>query len=257
MSIPAAGWSFFPNFIKFSTRVTFAFVFLSLCTVLYLFLTFYMDSPPINLHISHHYPKLSRYSSDMISQPPLFTQPHYKLVVLILSGAGYAERRTTVRATWVTRVDHDNIAYFFMCFSSKSGDVRRSVHLEAEKYQDIVIFSAEDNYSNLTVHTISALEWANSQLSFDFVMKTDDDSLLNVESIITELMEKSNISYAGYIVPARRCVGGRFGNWVAQNGHKGTLNNWAHGAGYVLAQELVPRLLSHTTQVGLIPNEDV
>ena len=61
--------------------------------------------------------------------------------------------------------------------------MKDDLKLEAEQYGDIVIFADKDKYSHLPVQTLTALDWAYSQFTFDFLLKTDDDSLVNVDEV--------------------------------------------------------------------------
>jgi hypothetical protein len=136
--------------------------------------------------------KLSNHSSDLVYQPPIPNKPHYKLVVVSLSAAAYYKRRSAVRSTWLTRLkswnfnrafDQARAIHFFICFTPKRSRVKEDLKVEAEQYGDIVIFSDQDKYSQLPVQTLTALDWVHSQFSFDFILKTDDDSLVNVDEV--------------------------------------------------------------------------
>ena len=136
--------------------------------------------------------KLSNYTSDLVYQPRLRNKPHYRLVVVSLSAAAYYKRRSAVRSTWLTRLkswnfnrafDQARAIHFFICFTPRKSRVKDDLKLEAEQYGDIVIFSDQDKYSQLPVQTLTALDWANSQFTFDFLLKTDDDTLVNVDEV--------------------------------------------------------------------------
>ena len=136
------------------------------------------------------YIKLSNYSSDLIYQPLLPNKPHYKLVVVSLSAATYYKRRSAVRSTWLTRLKSWNFnraqaraIHFFICFTPNKNRVKDDLRLEAEQYGDIVIFSDQEKYSQLPIQTLTALDWVHSQFTFDFILKTDDDSLVNVDEV--------------------------------------------------------------------------
>ena len=136
--------------------------------------------------------KLSNYSSDNVYQPPLPNKPHYKLIVVSLSAAAYYKRRSAVRSTWLKRLkswnfnrafDQARVIHFFICFTPKRNRVKDDLRVEAEQYGDIVIFSDQDKYSQLPTQTLTALDWVHSQFTYDFLLKTDDDSLLNVDEV--------------------------------------------------------------------------
>ena len=136
--------------------------------------------------------KLSNFTSDLVYQPPLPNKPPYKLVVVSLSAAAYYKRRSAVRSSWLTRLkswnlnrdfDQARAIHFFICFTPKTNRVKDDLRLEAEQYGDIVIFSDQDKYSQLPIQTLTALDWVHSQFTYDYILKTDDDSLINVDEV--------------------------------------------------------------------------
>ena len=156
--------------------------------------TLYSSRHPSTEHGEEHrsFVKLSNYTSDLVYQPQLRNTPHYKLVVVSLSAAAYYKRRSAVRSTWHTRLkswnfnrafDQARAIHFFICFTPRKSHVKDDLELEAEQYGDIVIFADQDKYSQLPVQTLTALDWAHSQFTFDFLLKTDDDSLVNIDEV--------------------------------------------------------------------------
>jgi len=135
---------------------------------------------------------------------------------------------------------------------------------EAQKYGDIVVEDFIDSYSNLTLKTVFMLKWVvNRCSSVPFVLKTDDDMLINVRGLIKEL---ANDTYQ----PSQPMIIGRIQNRpkpFRTSSSKWYLPSWlyseerlpafASGTGYVMTQRAVADVYSKSLDVPLIPLEDV
>ena len=158
--------------------------------------------PKRETEIDKEYVKLSNKSSDLVYEPALPNGSPYKLVILSLSAGKYHQRRSAVRDTWNKRLriwnmNYDKILHYFICFTPRNGAIAEDLLLEATNYRDIVIFADRDKYSELATQTLSALDWLESKFEFEFVLKTDDDSLVNVDFVYKWLENKEGGLYAG------------------------------------------------------------
>ena len=158
-------------------------------------------------HTPRPYVRISNHScGDVIYQPPLHNTPQYRLLVLSLSAGAYYKRRSAVRETWLKRLEQWNsnrpdshllVHHLFVCFSPRRSSVKADLLTEARQHGDIVVFGEGDKYSHLAAQTLTALDWAHSQFSFDFVLKTDDDSLVNVDQIVSQLEGQGGMMFGG------------------------------------------------------------
>eukprot|EP00116_Pleurobrachia_bachei_P009174 sb/3469436/ len=185
------------------------------------------------------YLRLSNHScGDVLYTPPqLHNTPHYKLLVLSLSAGAYYKRRSAVRETWLKRLEQWNknrpdshllVHHLFVCFSPKRTSIKAELLTEARQYGDIVVFGEGDKYSHLAAQTLTALDWAHSQFSFDFVLKTDDDSLVNVDQIVGQLDGVGEMVFAGREYRHRHPESAEQREWVAKY-HNG--DKWGGGTG--------------------------
>ena len=119
-------------------------------------------------------------------------RPKLSLLVLVLTERSNVQRRKSQRATWLS-------------FRWLPGEVRRkpaatTTHPMAWRYVfvqareagtdkstldrvrgDIVTLSAVDEgYANLVYKTLEAVRWALEHVSFEALLKTDDDTLVHV-----------------------------------------------------------------------------
>lgn len=68
--------------------------------------------------------------------------------------------------------------------------------IETEKhlYDDLIVANFEDSYDNLTLKTMSSMEWIDSYCNqSDFVLKTDDDMFINVPNLLS-FIDKIEVS---------------------------------------------------------------
>jgi hypothetical protein len=121
---------------------------------------------------------------------------HYTLFLLITTGWGpfnYIHRQI-VRDTWLKEFCTNNnsqrasVGYAFVLgkprYEIYSG-LKKVIDEEIEKYQDLIVLQDfEDSYRNLSFKTLSSLKWATQNRHFEFLMKTDDDSVLNLRMIM-------------------------------------------------------------------------
>ena len=70
------------------------------------------------------------------------------------------------------------------------GDLQEEAGLikEASLFQDLIIADFVDTYENLTLKTISALQWVSTYCpNAEFVLKVDSDMMINFENLIPYL----------------------------------------------------------------------
>lgn len=135
---------------------------------------------------------------------------------------------------------------------------------EAQEHGDIVVEDFTDSYTNLTLKSVFMLKWVVNHCRYvPFVLKTDDDMLINVRALIQEL---SSTRYS----PSKPLIMGRIqkGAWpVRSRSSKWYLPYWlyeetrlptfAAGTGYVITQKAVADIYTKSLDTPLIPLEDV
>jgi hypothetical protein len=103
------------------------------------------------------------------------------LVIIIMSAPTHIEARTAIRQTWGHFGQRRDISILFMLGSTADPKFERNLEREQDMYGDIIRGRFIDSYTNLTLKTISTLEWVDSYCSeVKFVLKTDDDMFINV-----------------------------------------------------------------------------
>nr|KAF7410903.1 hypothetical protein H0235_013510 [Vespula pensylvanica] len=107
------------------------------------------------------------------------------LVIIIMSAPTHVEARTAIRQTWGHFGQRRDISILFMLGATLDSKVEKVLEQEQRIYGDIIRGKFLDSYSNLTLKTISILEWVDSYCSkVKFVLKTDDDMFINVPRLL-------------------------------------------------------------------------
>lgn len=209
----------------------------------------------LSLHIlqSRHYNKrYSRPSTCTAKECTLQTPLPYTsmapnlLLILIHSGAKSGHVRDIVRSTWVSQLKRNvAIQYRFVVGVSKiSQELMTKVKDESRAYNDIMVLDdVTDSKASLSQRTLDSFSLAVSNFEFRYVLKCDDDSIVDVPRIATELQqrERSDRLYWGYFSGAKFLM--KIGPY--------TENKWficekytpiAAGGGYILSRDVITLL---------------
>ena len=137
------------------------------------------------------------------------------LLVYVHSAPENYVRRLMLRGTWAARERSSDVSaapivrvvFVMGRHRGRSGDdllVQEAVELEAEQFGDIVQADFTDGYWNLTYKGLAALRWVTTYCRrARFVMKTDDDTLVNVPSLLRHLVDVDRIGQARRLVLCR------------------------------------------------------
>lgn len=109
-----------------------------------------------------------------------------KLVITIASAPSHIEARTAIRQTWGHFGQRRDVAVLFMLGKTKDAKLEKALKFEENLYGDVVRGRYYDSYSNLTLKTISSLEWVSNHCNeAKFMLKTDDDMFINVPRLLS------------------------------------------------------------------------
>nr|XP_023013772.1 beta-1,3-galactosyltransferase 5 isoform X2 [Leptinotarsa decemlineata] len=108
-----------------------------------------------------------------------------KLLIAVTSAPSHDTARLAVRETWGHFAIRKDIAIAFMLGATSNQTLNDKIEQEQEIYGDIIRGKFVDTYDNLTLKTISMLEWVDNFCSkAQFVLKTDDDMFINVSRLL-------------------------------------------------------------------------
>lgn len=126
-----------------------------------------------------------------------------ELIILILSAPANANKRNTIRQTWLKLSDRGHKSNSDSTFKTKhyfaigrlglNNGLIKKINDEQLKYNDILILPMFDSYSNLTYKVLKSFEWLNEHydfgVTFKYVLKCDDDSFVRLDNLIHELQQ--------------------------------------------------------------------
>lgn len=111
-----------------------------------------------------------------------------KLIILITSPPNsHEDKRQNIRNTWGHFASRKDIVLGFVIGQPKNEHIssRNQTKNEIETYDDIIIENNVDSYDNLTLKTLSMLEWTSTYCNqSQYLLKTDDDMWINVPNIL-------------------------------------------------------------------------
>ncbi|KAG5890977.1 hypothetical protein JTB14_037963 [Gonioctena quinquepunctata] len=108
-----------------------------------------------------------------------------KLLIAVTSAPSHEIARLAVRETWGHFAIRKDIAIAFMLGATSNQTLNDKIEKEQEIYGDIIRGKFIDTYDNLTLKTISMLEWVDNFCpKAQFVLKTDDDMFINVSRLL-------------------------------------------------------------------------
>ncbi|CAF3574495.1 unnamed protein product [Adineta steineri] len=117
------------------------------------------------------------------------------LIVYVHSAIENRHRRESIRLTWASYSTFGkHIRVLFMLGSSQNTELMKQVQFEFDTYRDIVQQTFIDTYRNLTYKGIMALNWISRHCHrVSYILKTDDDMLINMFSILNHLHTLTNV----------------------------------------------------------------
>ena len=146
------------------------------------------------------------------------------LVAGVLSSSDNAYRREAIRSTW----GYNRANVFFIV----AGDWTKELENEATRYQDIIWIDDEEHYRRITWKTLVFFRvirrWVGN---VQHILKTDDDSYVNMKQIEKHVSSHQDVSYMGY------CMAGQ--SPPNRQLLEDTYPRYASGAGYVIARSFL------------------
>ncbi|KAH0540256.1 beta-1,3-galactosyltransferase 5-like [Cotesia glomerata] len=108
------------------------------------------------------------------------------LVIVVTSAPSHIEARTAIRQTWGHFGQRTDVSIVFILGTTNDHKLEKLLQYEQKLYADIIRGRFIDSYNNLTLKTISSLEWKDTFcLDAKFLLKTDDDMFINVPRLLS------------------------------------------------------------------------
>ena len=141
---------------------------------------------------------VSAFENPSFPKPKFNKAKKYTLIILVNSAVGHFGFRSKIRETWGKSKTLGYLTFFAV---GKSWDksLNDLVYRESKFYGDIILGDFHDHYVNNTMKTILSLQMALKMFKFRFLLKTDDDVLVNPPAIVGNLktLDEKIPIYAG------------------------------------------------------------
>ncbi|XP_042630813.1 N-acetyllactosaminide beta-1,3-N-acetylglucosaminyltransferase 2-like [Cyprinus carpio] len=190
------------------------------------------------------------------------------LLFAIKSIPGHFESRQAVRETWGREGLYDNglqVRTVFLLGRSSADDpkIDKLVSLEAQQFQDILVWDFHESFYNLTLKEHVFFKWMLDNCPHaSFIFKGDDDVFANTLAILNHLKslepEQAMALYTGQIISkANPLRDPKIKYYVPQSFYEGTYPPYAGGGGFIFSGNLVPSLYHVSFYIPFFPIDDV
>lgn len=184
------------------------------------------------------------------------------LVIVIMSAPSHIEARTAIRQTWGHYGQRRDVSLVFMLGLTGNKNIEKLLQQEQRLYGDIVRGRNVDSYSNLTLKTISSLEWVSMYCSgVKFMLKTDDDMFINVPlllSFVYKHMNDRNVIFGNLAERWRPVRNKKSKYYVSQAEYEPVVfPDFTTGPAYLLSSNVVNKLHKAVLDQKYLKLEDV
>lgn len=124
------------------------------------------------------------------SGPPPF------LLILVCTAPEHLNQRNAIRASWgaIREARGFRVQTLFLLGKPRRQQLA-DLSSESAAHRDILQASFQDSYRNLTLKTLSGLNWVNKYCPMArYILKTDDDVYVNVPELVSELIQRGGPS---------------------------------------------------------------
>lgn len=184
------------------------------------------------------------------------------LVIIIMSAPTHLEARMAIRQTWGHFGQRSDISILFMLGATMDSKVETILRKEQKTYNDVIRGKFLDSYSNLTLKTISTLEWVDNYCSkVKFLLKTDDDMFINVprlQAFTIKHARDKNIIFGRLAKKWKPIRNKKSKYFVSQAQFKhAVFPDFTTGPAYLLSSDIVRKLYDAALDQTYLKLEDV
>lgn len=194
---------------------------------------------------------------------PVFTRPrHVALVVGVLSAPSNFAERQACRESWLLLLgDELEHVVMFAVGTSGDADVDERVRVEQREHRDILLLPMRESYRRLVFKTAAMYDHLAQRrdLTFDFFLKTDDDSFVRIDRLVPLLRTVAERAvYWGSHNSLVRRQSAPSHKWADALWREDVYPPYALGSAYALSSDLVRVLGSLSIDSRpMFPVEDV
>ncbi|XP_050583105.1 beta-1,3-galactosyltransferase 5-like [Bombus affinis] len=184
------------------------------------------------------------------------------LVIIVMSAPTHLEARMAIRQTWGHFGQRSDISILFMLGATMDSKVETILRKEQKTYNDVIRGKFLDSYSNLTLKTISTLEWVDSYCSkVKFLLKTDDDMFINVprlQAFTIKHAKEKNVIFGRLAKKWKPIRNKKSKYYVSQAQFKHAIfPDFTTGPAYLLSSDIIRKLYDAALDQTYLKLEDV
>uniref|UniRef100_A0A1B0D0R2 Hexosyltransferase n=1 Tax=Phlebotomus papatasi TaxID=29031 RepID=A0A1B0D0R2_PHLPP len=108
-----------------------------------------------------------------------------QVFIFVTSAPDHRKERQSIRETWGTIGNRSDVALGFVVGATHNRTLEYKLQRESLAKGDLIRTNSIDSYKNLTLKSLSMLEWTLTYCPMtQFVLKTDDDMFLNMRLLL-------------------------------------------------------------------------
>lgn len=185
-----------------------------------------------------------------------------KLLIIITSAHSHQDARLSIRQTWGHYGTRRDVAIAFILGRTNNKTLENYLNQENYIYGDLIRGHFVDSYNNLTLKTISALEWVDHNCpQAKFVLKTDDDMFINVPKLMAFLdkHQKDKRVIFGRLAKKWKPIRNKKSKYYVSNGQFAAMifPPFTTGPAYVMSADVIHDLYIKALQQTYLKLEDV
>ncbi|KAH8233925.1 hypothetical protein KR032_003952 [Drosophila birchii] len=184
-----------------------------------------------------------------------------KLMVLISSAMSHDAARMSIRQTWMHYGSRRDVGMAFVLGRGTNETLNKALTQENFIYGDLIRGNFIDSYNNLTLKTISTLEWADLHCpKARYVLKTDDDMFINVPKLLAFLdKHKDKRTIYGRLAKKWKPIRNKKSKYYVSVDQfaAGVFPSFTTGPAYVLTGDIVHELYVRSLKTVYLKLEDV
>ncbi|KAH8282782.1 hypothetical protein KR054_009777 [Drosophila jambulina] len=166
-----------------------------------------------------------------------------------------------IRQTWMHYGSRRDVGMAFVLGHGKDNKTNVALDQEDFMYRDVIRGHFVDSYNNLTLKTMSSLEWAHLHCRrARYVLKTDDDMFVNIPKLLTFLAKlKSNRTIYGRLADFWKPVRNKWSKYYISFAQysENLFPTFTTGPAYLLTGDIVGDLLNVSLTTPFLKLEDV
>uniref|UniRef100_A0A1B6CHV2 Hexosyltransferase n=1 Tax=Clastoptera arizonana TaxID=38151 RepID=A0A1B6CHV2_9HEMI len=177
-----------------------------------------------------------------------FKDSEIKLIQIVTSYAGNVEARSALRRAYPTNdLKKLGIYRIFLLSVLKSSDITQNALInENERFNDIIQGDFIESYKNLTYKHLMGLNWVvNYCKNINYIIKMDDDIIVDLYKLLRLIQETKNFQMLGYIFNNMRPIRIKANKWYVstkeydKNTYPSFLSGWLYVVNVKTAQTLI------------------